>query len=72
MNFTTTTNKHVDVETHQLKGKEEDDEDYTGEHGEAQQEHQRLILADAGEFAVQCLIFQLLFIQQVLPFGWHG
>lgn len=45
-------NKQVDVKTHQLKGKEEDEEDPTGEHGEAQQEHQRLILADAREFAV--------------------
>ncbi len=64
--------KQVDVKTHQLKGKEEDEEDSTGEHGEAQQEHQRLILADAREFAVQCLIFQLLVVQQVLPLGWHG
>lgn len=42
----------MDVKTHQLKGKEEDEEDSTGEHGEAQQEHQWLILADAREFAV--------------------
>lgn len=60
------------MKTHQSKGKEEDEEDPTGEHGEAQQEHQWLILADAGELAVQCLIFQLLVIQQVLPLGWHG
>ena len=60
------------MKTHQAKGKEEDEEDYTREHGEAQQEHQRLILADAAEFSVQCLILQLLVIQQVLPLGWHG
>lgn len=48
--------------THQLEGKEENEEDSTGEHGKTQQEHQRLILADAGEFAVQSLIFQLLVI----------
>lgn len=40
------------VKTHQLKGKEQDEEDSTEEHGEAQQEHQRLILADPREFAV--------------------
>lgn len=44
--------KHVDAKTHQLKAKEEDEEDYTGKHGEAQQEHQRLILANAREFAI--------------------
>ena len=42
----------MDMKTHQLKGKEEDEEDSTGEHGEAQQEHQWLILAVAREFAV--------------------
>ncbi len=55
-------NKHMDVNTHQLKGKEKDEEDSTGKHGEAQQEHQWLILTDAREFTVQCLIFQLLVI----------
>lgn len=42
----------MDAKTHQLKAKEEDEEDYTGKHGEAQQEHQRLILANAREFAI--------------------
>lgn len=59
-------------QTHQLQGEEEDEEDATGEHGEAQQQHQRLVLADVRELAVQHLIFQLLVVQQVLPFGWHG
>jgi len=60
------------MKTHQSKGKEEDEENSTVEHGEAQQEYQWLILADAGEFAVQRLIFELLVIQQVLSLGWHG
>lgn len=60
------------MKTHQSEGKEEDEQDATGEHGQTQQEHQRLILADAGELAIQCLIFQLLFIQQVLPLRWHS
>lgn len=62
----------MDAKTHQSQSKEENEKDSTGEHGEAQQEHQRLVLADAGEFAVQCLIFQLLVVQQVLPLGRHG
>lgn len=65
-------NRHLDVKTHQSKGKEEDEQASTAEHGQAQQEYQRLILADAGVFAVQCLIFQLLVIQQVFPLSWHG
>lgn len=50
------------VKTHQSQGKEEDEENSTGEHGEAQQENQWLILVDAGEFAVQRLIFELLVV----------
>lgn len=60
------------VKTHQSEGKEQNKENYTAEHGEAQQEYQRLILADAGVFAVECLISELLVIQQVLSLGWHG
>ena len=58
--------------THQVQGEEEDEQDDTGEHGQAQQQSQGLVLADAGELAVQRLMFQLLVIQQVLPLGWHG
>lgn len=59
--------------THQRKGKENDEENCTEEYGEAQQHQcQRLILADAGESAVERLISELLVIQQVLSLGWHG
>ena len=58
--------------THQLEREEEHQEDGTGQHGQAQQQRQRLVLADAGELAVQRLMFELQFIQQVLPLGWHG
>lgn len=58
--------------THQFQGEEEDEEDGTGDHGQAQQQSQGVVLADAGELAIQRLMFQLLVIQQVLPLGWHG
>lgn len=61
----------VVVKTHQSQGKKEDEENPTGEHGEAQQANQLLVLVDAGESAVQSLILQLLVVQQVLPLGWH-
>lgn len=58
--------------THQAEGEEEDEQDGAGQHGETQQQHQRLVLTDAGELPVERFLFQLLVIQQVLPLGRHG
>lgn len=43
----------------------------TCEYAQSQQQNERLVLANARKFSVQCFLFQLLLVQQVFPFCWH-